>query len=133
LGPGARFEDDGASGWGVDPVDGNQELVAFPTVPLGETVASLILRGQNTSVTFTVHSVVISTGVATSLGSGTVGTLLNITDFTNATNTEYLLVRVNVSDPTSHTIFGGTLFKNDGGTSVTQNALLPKDFLVNDD
>jgi len=105
----------------------------MPAIELNQPVRSLILHGQNSSVSFTVYQVDLTTGTPTSLGTGNVGTLLDITDFQDATNTQYLLIRVDVSNANSHTLFGGVLYTDDAGTSPTTFSLRPVDFLINDD
>ncbi|MHC5209261.1 MAG: hypothetical protein ACYTG2_00915 [Planctomycetota bacterium] len=96
------------------------------------TVASLIVYGEDTAVTFDVYSVAVATGVATSLGSGTVGTLLDITDFTSGDQDDYMVLRFAAST-TAQTIYGGKLFALDNGTSTLDQGIRPQDFLVNDD
>ena len=99
----------------------------------GENVASMILFGQDTSVTYSVYSVSLGTGTSSLLGNGTVGTLLDITNFNTTANTAYMMIRVNVSNTTTQTIYGGRMFKDDAGTAITQSAIVPRDFMVNDD
>jgi hypothetical protein len=107
-------------------------LVAIPVIKDGITIKSVMVYGEDTAVTYTVYSVAVSTGVATSLGNGTVGTLLDITDFTSGTQDDYLAIRVAAST-TSQTIYGGKLYTDDSGTTVDGAGLTPRDFLVNDD
>ena len=126
------FEDDGASGWGVEPVDSTTELIAIPTITKNKTVASVIVYGEDTAVTYSVYSVALSTGTPTLLGSGTVGTLLDITDFTSGNQADYLLFRFAAST-TSQTIYGGQLFTDDLGTAYEFDSLTPVHFFVNDD
>jgi hypothetical protein len=128
----AHFEDDGASGWGVDPIDAVQDLIAMPQVARSTTIRSLIVYGEDTGVTYDVYSVAVSTGAATLLGSGTVGTLLDITDFSSGDADNYLALRFAAST-TAQTIYGGKLFRQDGGTQTADLGLRPQDFLVNDD
>ena len=98
-------------------------------VASGSTVGSMILYGDDNTVTYSVYSVDLTTGTPTLLGSGTVGTSLDFVDYT-ATLNDYLLVRVDVADPTGDTIFGGVL-DDAGGTPSLR--LSPDRFLVNDD
>ena len=134
TGPGhSMIEDDGASGWGIDPAATVQELMAFPEVAKGVTIGSLIVHGEDTAVTFTAYSVAISTGTPTSLGSGTVGTLLDITDYTNSDSTTYLVLRVDVASTTADTIYGAILYTDSTGTTSSSRPLSPGDFHVNDD
>jgi len=127
------MEDDGASGLGVDPGDAAQELIAFPRVSQGDTIASLIVHGEDSGVTITVYSVAIATGTPTSLGTGSVGTLLDITDYTNSDSTTLLMIRVDVADATSDTIYGAILYTDDSGTTSSPLPVSPADFLANDD
>ena len=79
----------------------------------GQTVKSVILYGDDSSTTFTVFRVAVGTGTPTSLGSGTVGELLNIDDFSSSNNASYLLIQVDVTNATTQTIYGGFLFGKD--------------------
>ncbi|MHC5209259.1 MAG: FG-GAP-like repeat-containing protein [Planctomycetota bacterium] len=128
----AHYEDDGASGWGIDPIDATQDLIAVPDLPSNSTIRSLIVFGEDTAVTYDVYSVSIATGAPLALGSGTVGTMLDIVDFTSGQTENYLVLRFAAST-TSQTIFGGRLFRDDIGTQVHSVGILPQDFLVNDD
>ena len=92
----------------------------------------MIVYGDDTSLNITVYSVDVTTGTATSLGSGTVGTLLDITDH-NGLATIYLMIRVDVAATTTNTIYGGVLYIDDSGSVPSTFNLTPKDFLVNDD
>jgi hypothetical protein len=127
----ARIEGDGASGWGIDPIDATQDLMAIPPVTASATIKSVIIHGEDSAVTYSVYSVAMSTGTPTLLGSGTVGTLLDITDFTAASHANYLLIRFAAST-TTQTIYGGRMFTDDAGTVVHDRAILPGDFGVSD-
>jgi hypothetical protein len=126
-----HYEDDGASGWGIDPIDATQDLIATPETNRNSVIRSLIVYGEDTSVTYDVYSVAMSTGTPTLLGSGTVGTLLDITDFVTLDYDNYLLLRFAAST-TAHTIYGGKLFGMDTGTP-TGGVIRPQDFFGNDD
>lgn len=133
AGPGnARYADDGASGWGIEPIDAVEDLVAIPDVKSASTVKSVIVYGEDTAVTFSVYSVAVTTGAATLLGSGTVGTLLDITDFVCGDQDNHLVLRFAAST-TAQTIYGGKLYEDDAGTTVHELGLTPRHFLVNND
>ena len=82
-------------------------------------------------MTYDVYSVAATTGVATSIGSGTVGTLLDITDFFTGEYDNYMVLRFAASTA-SQTIYGGKLFGMNDGTAAGVG-ILPQDFVVNDD
>ncbi len=106
-----------------------QELVAILEVPAGTTIGSTILYGEDTSVTFSVYSVDLTTGTPTLLGSGTVGTSLDHTDYT-ASLTDYLVLIVDVASTTADTIYGGVL---SDATATQVQRVSPAAFLANDD
>ena len=62
-----RFEDDGASGWGVEPIDAIEDLIAIPKTKANVTIMSVIAYGEDTTVTYSVYSVAVATGVSTLL------------------------------------------------------------------
>ncbi|MHC5209263.1 MAG: FG-GAP repeat domain-containing protein [Planctomycetota bacterium] len=127
----AHFSDDGVDGWGVDPVDAIQDLIAIPVTPRNATLRSLTVYGEDPSVTYDVYSVAVETGTPTLLGSGTVGTLLDISDFITTNYDNYMLLRFDAS-ATSQTIYGGKMFGEDTGTP-TAGVIRPQDFIVNND
>jgi len=88
--------------------------------------------GEDSAVTFSVYSVAVATGTSTLLGSGTVGTLLDITDFTTGNQANYMVIRFAAST-TAQTIYGGLLFKDAGATLFEDMGLTPRDFIVNND
>jgi hypothetical protein len=130
-GGGAVFNDSGTKGWGVDPHDNSFVLVAFPQFRRAETCASLIVFGENSAVTYQVFNVDSTTGSPSLLGSGTMNTLLDISDYVQSTNSKYLVIKVFVTDLDNDTVYGGVLYKNDAGTLELDFGLTPKDFLRN--
>lgn len=122
----AEFED-AALGNGINAVDVTRDLVATVDVPVGSTLGSMTLRGENNTVTYSVAKVDLTTGTITVLGAGTVGAALDFTDYA-ATINDYLMIRVNVADG-SDTLYGATL-NNAGGTPVMR--VVPSQFLAND-
>jgi hypothetical protein len=113
-------------------VDAVQDLIAMPRVDGSATIRSLIVYGEDAGVTYSVYSVAVATGVPTLLGSGTVGTTLDITDFAASSQSNYLLLTF-VASTTSQTLFGGKLFTDDSGILPYANGILPSDFMLNDD
>lgn len=104
----------------------------MPSIRTGVTIRSLIVYGEDTAVTYSVYDVTIATGTPTLLGSGTVGTLLDITDFSNGNQDSYLVLRF-AATTTTQTLYGGRLFSDDAGLLIEDLPLLPRDFVVNDD
>jgi len=89
-------------------------------------------------VTFTVYQVDVTTGNSTSLGSGTVGTLLDITDFQSTDNQHYMMMIVDTSHANADTIYGGRLVKVNNAppfssTDYSNDVITPRHFMVNDD
>jgi hypothetical protein len=128
----ARYADDGTTGWGIEPIDTTQDLIAIPPVFNETSIRSVLVYGEDPTVTYSVYSVSLVTGVSTLLGSGTVGTLLDITDFQADNQVNYLLFRFAAS-ATTHTIYGGNLYRGDTGVLLSNFGLHPSHFLVNND
>jgi hypothetical protein len=134
AGPGIRFNDDGTSGWGIDPPPGVVELYAIPTIWRLRKVGGLHVRGEDPTVPVTVYEVDMISGTRTVLGSGTVNSFINIIDFlNNAPSTLYLLVKVELTHPTAQTIYGGVMYDDDVGTVESDFIIKPTDFFVDND
>lgn len=132
-GPGVDFDSSGASGWGVDPVGAGAKLYCAPPITNVQPVASLVLHGDDPTVTYTVYQVHIVTGSPVVLGTGTVGTLLDITDFGQGPDGSlYLLIEVDVTSPSAETIYGGMLYSDNAGTVPIFAPLTPHEFFVDD-
>lgn len=127
-----RFADNGTSAWGIAPASPSEQLIAIPEMTGNATVRSIILYGSDPSVTFEVYNVEVRTGTPTLLGTGNVGTLLDIQDFFSRDFHHYLLIKVD-SSMTSQPVFGGRLFRNNTGTLASNTGLTPRDFMINDD
>jgi hypothetical protein len=125
------FNDSGTEGWGVDPFNNSAVLVAFPQFRRTDTCASLIVFGENPGITYQVFNVDAVTGSPALLGSGTMNTLLDISDYVQSSNNKYMMIKVFVTDIDNDTVFGGVLYKNDPGTIELDFGLTPKDFLLN--
>ena len=127
-----RFEDNALIGWGIEPVSSEGELIAIPALEANSTIRSVIVFGEDTGVTYEVYSVNISKGKPSLLGSGVIGTHLDIRNFNTGNQERYLLFRFDAST-SAQTIFGGRLFSDEAGMVTTDVGLTPRDFIVNDD
>ena len=122
----------GSSGWGVDPQNASQHLLAQPTIFKLSLVASTLILGQDTSVPVSIYSVDMIGGVSTLLGTGTVGTLIDHVDFfNNPATTLYLVIKIETSHATDDTIYGGILYSDLGSSELNWN-IPPANFVVVD-
>jgi len=134
LGPVPRFHDDGTSGWGVDPPVDVAEMYAIPTIYRLRPVGGMRILGEDSTVPVTVYQVDMIGGTSTVVGSGLVNSFIDIVDFiNNAPSTLYLLVKVEFTDATTQTIYGGVLYDDSVGTVESDFILKPSDFFVDDD
>ena len=97
------IEDDGGN-WGVRVQQSSLELFCMVPIPVGFEATDVRLYGNNTR-SVTVYEMNYTTGGRTTLGSGSVGSNINITD-TPYSSTNYILIRINTSS-TSDVIYGG--------------------------
>lgn len=134
IGPAVRYNDDGTSGWGIDPPAGASELIAIPNLWVLRGVSGMIILGEDSTVPVTVYSVNMVDGSSTLIGSGTVGSFVDIVDFiNNPPTTLYLLIKVGVTHPTAQTIYGGVLYGNAAATEESDFILRPTDFHADND
>jgi len=83
------------------------DFVWYVEIPYGMTATAVMVYGEDTASTVAVYSCEIDDGTTlTSLGSGTIGTEVNITDEAYST-TNYLAITVNQGSTTTDEIFGG--------------------------
>ena len=113
---------------------GVTELYAIPTLWVLRQVTGLIILGQDNTVPVSVYSVNMLDGSPTLLGTGTVGTHVDIVDFINNPPTSlYLLIKVGVTHPTSQTIYGGVMYGDAGFAEESDFILRPTDFFTDND
>ncbi len=121
---GPAFADDTPSGWGAVAGADALEMHAVVQLPRGGTASAIHLFGNDPTVTFDAFAVYIPTGQPIPLGSGTIGTLLDVVDYT-ASDADYLLIRVNVTSATQR-IFGGLIYApNEGAPLFATNLNSP--------
>jgi hypothetical protein len=106
---GPAFADDTPSGWGAVAGASGLHMHAVIEIPLGQTVGGIQLFGDDPSVAYDVFAVHVPTGKPTLLGSGTLGPVVNLQDYT-ASELDYLLVRVNVTSAAQR-VFGGVVYR----------------------
>ena len=82
----------GWPGWGAVAGASGLHMHAVIEIPLGQTVGGIQLFGDDPSVAYDVFAVHVPTGKPTLLGSGTLGPVVNLQDYT-ASELDYLLVR----------------------------------------
>lgn len=117
---GPAFADDTAAGWGAVAGAANVSMHAVVEIPMGETVGGIQLFGSDPAVTYDVFAVHVPTGKPTLLGSGALGAVVNLQDYTSDA-LDYLLVRVHVTAPAQR-IFGGLVFRPAVGATLFSTA-----------
>jgi hypothetical protein len=103
---GPAFADDTPSGWGAVAAS-NLSMHAVVEVDPGTTVGGIQLFGD-AALAFDVFAVHVPTGHPVPLGSGTLGAVVDLQDYT-ASHLDYLLVRVHVTSAAQR-VFGGVVF-----------------------
>jgi len=108
----AIFNDGTNTGVSVENTD--QELIATVNIPYGTTATDVAIWGSNTTKPVEVYEMNIdANGTGSTIGTGTTnGIAIDITD-TAATTTNYLMVKILVSN-VNHRIWGGKV-------TLTQN------------
>jgi len=102
---------DASANTGVLALHNNLELWCFVNIPYGKTATLVDLYGNNTKPVTVYELDVDSSGLGSSIGSGNVGTQIDITDIA-ATSTNYIGIKIAVTS-TSNRIYGGKITLKD--------------------
>ena len=99
---------------GVSVADTSQELIATVNIPYGTTATEVTIWGSNTTKTVEVYEMNINAnGKGSTIGTGTTNGVAIDIDDTAATTTNYLMIKILVSN-VNHRVWGGTI-------TLTQN------------
>jgi hypothetical protein len=118
---GLSFGAQSALGVGVEVGQSGQRLVASVRVPTGERIGSAIVYGSDPGLAYEVCRVELASGARTVLGSGFVGSLLDLEPEHVGSAGDYLLVLLAPSAP-GQRIYGGLLNGPDQAGTLYANS-----------
>lgn len=104
-----QFNDSGTTG--VKPGSNSTHLWAFVSIPYGKQAIDVTIYGNGTKATNVYEMDINASGLGSAIGTGNVGTTIDITD-TSSDATNFLAIEVE-TDSTGNRIYGGLVNLND--------------------